>query len=206
MILTLGYRRGAIQSLERMKVPFIVWSEAKLKCKKGSFEVIVAPFPKSKEELDKLSESLKEITHVIALTERAVIPSSFIRKFFNLYRNPDTLTLRCTDKFKMKEFLSHKKIPMTKFASSKDRTAKDIIEELGLPLVCKKKLSSGGRGVFFTDSSEEVQKYINSNFYFEKVIKGHEGSIESFIINGKVVFSNITQLFFLYLIFLYVKY
>lgn len=193
MILVLGYRLGAVKALERMNSPFIVWSETPLKTIKRSFDTIVAPFPKSEEQLQKFSDHLEGITHILALTENAVIPASFIRKVLKLYRNPDTSILRCTNKLKMKEFLQSKEIPMTIFSSPKGKTAEEIARNLELPLVCKKKLSSGGRGVYFANTLEEVQRYMGREYYFEKLIKGTEGSIESFIIDGKIVFTNITQ-------------
>jgi len=193
LVLVMGHRLPLARTLERLKIPYIVWSEKPLKNKLCSEQIIVSSFPEQKEDVyDKVSE-YSEITHVIASVEKAVIPASNIRLWFKLKRNPHNLILKCTDKLKMKTYLLEKNIPMTKFSSSRKISSEEAIERLGFPIVSKPKLSSGGRGISFLRSREEVELAKTSSCYYEEFIEGTEGSVESFIVDNEIVFSNITE-------------
>ncbi len=127
------------------------------------------------------------------MTESAVVPASLIRHELKLFRNSKSVINRCTDKLKMKEYLFEKNIPMTNFLSSRNKSVDQIMSQLGLPLVCKVKHSSGGRGVTFINSREELERNLSKDVYFESVVNGKEGSIESFIQNREIIFTNITE-------------
>jgi len=193
MVLVLGQRSGIAKSLEKMNISYVVWTNKQIKNPRNAKLVIEAEFPCVMEDLNQHIPKEYKITHVIAGVEDAVIPASKIRMWLELKRNPHSLILKCTDKLKMKKFLSSNDIAMSDFSSGKDLTAKQIAERFGFPVVCKLRLSSGGRGVEFVNSVAEIKQFMNSKYYFEKMIKGKEGSIESLIINNKVIFSNITE-------------
>ncbi|WP_372653162.1 acetyl-CoA carboxylase biotin carboxylase subunit family protein [Halobacteriovorax sp.] len=192
-VLLMGFRSGAARNLEEMNIDYIIWSEKELINPRRSQKVIISRFPEKIEDLNGYLEEFSSITHVIASTESAVIPASKIRRWLDLYRNKDSVISRCTDKLEMKKYLSKKNIPMTKFLPSRGMKSEQIVEKLGLPVVSKIRLSSGGRGVRFLTTEEEVKTSMNSDSYFEKALKGTEGSIESFIKDGEIFFSNITQ-------------
>lgn len=193
IVLMMGFRQGMAKALEEREIPYIIWSENPLKNPRKCLHEIIATFPSATEDIASKRELLVGITHIIATTESAVIPASLVRRALGLFRNPETVITRCTDKYKMKKFLREKEIPMTKFLSGKKLTPKEIVDELGLPLVNKVKLSSGGRGVEFISNLEDIEKFQSRDSYFESAIKGREGSIESFVVDRKVVFTNITQ-------------
>jgi biotin carboxylase len=193
LVLLIGHRIGITKALEKLEVPYILWAEKAPKNKLHSKKIIVAEYPKTEEDfLHHFNKSFK-ITDVIAGGEHSVIPASKIRRWLDVKRNSHSVILKCTDKLKMKKYLSEKGILSTKFLPSKDHTAEDIVSELGLPVVCKVKLSSGGRGVEFLKTIEEVEKNLKRNVYFEKAIKGTEGSVESLIIDKKIIFSSLTE-------------
>ena len=192
-VLILGHREGAIRALKNLGISFTLWSEKKIKGYKEFDSVIIDDYPRTIESIEIYSEKLKNIGYVIASSESAVVPASLIRKHLNLFRNPDTVILRCTNKYKMKEYLSRHEIPMTDFVTYKNVSNEDIVKSFGLPLVAKEKNSSGGRGVFFISNTEDISKFRNKDYYIEKAIDGKEGSIESFISDGKVLFTNITE-------------
>ncbi|WP_127717945.1 ATP-grasp domain-containing protein [Halobacteriovorax sp. HLS] len=194
-VLLMGFRSGAARALEKMKVPYIIWSEKELLNSRTAKKIIIDKFPVEKNDLQIYLSDLSDVTHVISSTEAGVIPGSKIRKWLDLHRNKDSVITRCTDKLEMKKFLSQKNIPMTKFLPSRAMKAEDIVGELGLPVVNKVRLSSGGRGVQFLSTLEEVESSMSRDSYFEKPLDGTEGSIESFVINGEIVFTNITQYF-----------
>lgn len=192
-VLVIGFRLGAIRALDQKGVAYIIWSEKPLKNPRDCVQVIIEKYPSKKSSIDKYKSLFENVTHVIAVSEAAVIPASRIRRWLNLYRNKESVITHCTDKLEMKKYLSKMQIPMTKFKSSKGKTAQDIVDSLGLPVVNKVKLSSGGRGVKFLNTLREVDAYLDKDSYFEKPIKGTEGSIESFVQDGEILFTNITR-------------
>ncbi len=207
-VLVMGLRQGLCRSLERRGVSYILWNHKKVSSKLKAEKVLISPFLSKEEDffsfLESNEVSAKEITHVIAGSEAPVVYASLARKWLKIVRNPHTLIQKCTDKLKMKDFLFEKGIPMTAFADMRKFENKDeLISKLGLPLVVKARNSSGGRGVeFYADMSDEEFEYLKKNarkldLYCEGAVKGSEGSIESFIQDHKIVYTNITEYYIL---------
>jgi predicted ATP-grasp superfamily ATP-dependent carboligase len=195
LVLVMGHRLALARALEKLEIPYLLWSEKPVLNKLKAGKVILSEFPTTKEEvLEQILDGFN-ITHVIAAVEKSVIPASNIRLWFKLKRNPHNLILKCTDKYKMKSYLFEKNIPMTEFCSGRKLSQDEIIEKVGWPVISKPRLSSGGRGIMFLNSKEEMALNKSSQCYYEKAITGTEGSIESFIHNNKIVFSNITEYF-----------
>jgi hypothetical protein len=100
----------------------------------------------------------------------------------------------CHDKFEMKNHAKKCHIPMTKYILIDENiTAKDLSQKLGFPLVLKERNTSGSRGLKIVHSLLELEQKIKPNMLAEKYIRGKEYSIESFVSQEKVIFSNITD-------------
>lgn len=83
---------------------------------------------------------------------------------------------------------------MTSFLSKKMYVSPDqVIEELGETVVVKPRKSSGGRGLKVVTGKKEISEAISNRTLVEKVIEGSEGSIESIVDKGQILFTNITQ-------------
>jgi hypothetical protein len=195
LVLVLGHRLGIARALEKRNIDYILWSPKRVKNKLNAKDVVVDTYAENFQDFSKKLPAFSLITHTIAGTENAVIPASQIRLWLNLRRNPHSVILKCTDKLLMKNFFSSKEIPLADFLPSDALSAPEVVGKLGLPVVCKVKLSSGGRGVFFLNSIEEVSNKSKNEVYFEKKIEGIEGSIESFIVDQKIVFTSTTSYF-----------
>ncbi len=195
LVLIMGHRLPLARCLEKLQIPYIVWTEKPVLNKLSAIQSVIKDFPVSREEVINTLNDGSKITHVIAAIEKSVIPASNIRLWFKLKRNPHNLILKCTDKYRMKSYLLDKNIPMTDFCSIGKHSNEDVINKLGWPVVLKPKLSSGGRGIMFLSSEEELNTYKSRDYYYEKAINGKEGSIESFIVDKEIVFSNITEYF-----------
>lgn len=190
LVLLLGHRLGLARSLERIGIDYILWSTQKIKNELKARKIVVAAMPESREDIQKEIEGLGELTHVIAGVESTVIIASKARIWFNLKRNPHSLVQKCTNKFTMKDSLSKFQIPMTSYMAVNDVR----VSQMGFPLVLKPKLSSGSRGIEFIKNVEDFEsKSYDDSFYFEKMIQGSEGSVESFIVNHEIIFSNVTE-------------
>lgn len=188
----MGHRLGLARALEKLQISYILWNTIDVKNSLKAQSIVVAPYPKTEHEC-RLKIDLAPITHVISGGESSVIPASRIRLWYDLKRNPHSLILRCTDKLMMKNYLKEHHIPMTDFMPFSCDDLEKTIETLELPVVCKPKLSSGGRGIVFAKNKDVLKNYFKRAYYFEKILNGNEGSIESLVHNKEIVFTNITE-------------
>ena len=177
-----------------MNIPFIIWSPTEIKTSVRALEIIHKAFPLNVNELSDNLSSIHKITHVIAGTEASVIPASKIRIWLDCRRNPHSIITRCADKLIMKTYLKNKGIPMTDFISGREAMQNPhVLEKLGTPVVAKPRISSGGRGLKVIEDTEKLISELSEDILLEKKIEGTEGSVEAFIIDGKIYFTNITE-------------
>lgn len=193
-VLVVGHRRPIAKELERLGHPYSIWSENPVKRSGKALRVIRLSMASTKSEVLAELSSLPKTSHVIAGTESGVFPASRIRGWLGAHRNPPSAIVRCYDKLIMKQFLKSKGIPMTKFLrGSRDLKPEKVFEELGRPVIVKERISSGGRGMSKAEEERDLEQRVNSRVLLEQEIRGTEGSVESFIFDGKVIFENITE-------------
>jgi predicted ATP-grasp superfamily ATP-dependent carboligase len=195
-VLLLGHRRGISKVLEHLHIPFVIWSPKVVKNKTQAQIVVHKEFPLDLSELKKsFNFDLKKLTHVITGTEEAVGAAAQIRAELNLPGVSQELAHLCTDKFLMKEYLSRFGVPLTEYmlANSKTNISK-LFLEWGKPLIIKPRIGSGGKGILRINSESDIPKHCKTDeFLYEKFVNAKEGSIESIVVNGKIIFSNITE-------------
>lgn len=205
-VLVLGPRKSLIQYLEAKEIPYYTWvdDESKLNWF-HPLSSFCADFSKnfSKNlELMTWLRQLQEVSHVIAVSEKSVYLVEQIRKTLNcepmseLTENNIEINRLCTDKFLMKSYLQQFGVKMTPFMNmDQNEELKSFVDENGFPLVLKKRRGSGGRELYIVRNWDELYQNESRKQLLEKYIEGTEGSIESFIQNGEVTFSNITSYF-----------
>lgn len=199
--LVLGHRQGLNQALNKLGVPFTLLVDQKLKFPPKTAKIIeLEKLNYSKQNLEMISQKLKELdispTHVIAASEAAVLPATYLRRHLGCRKSVHSVIKKCSLKSEMKTYLSQFKIPMTPFLLSEDvKNNPDLIESLGFPLVEKEVGNSGGRGIRIVSSRDEIEPNTKKRLMYEKLIQGDEGSIESFVQDGKILFTNITEYF-----------
>lgn len=192
-VLIVGHRLGLARALEKRSIPYALWSQKEVKNKLGADQVIIRPYPQDKKTFQDQCHNSSDITHVMAGVESAVWPSYQIKSWLGISKQDDEFIAKCcTDKLFMKQQLSQYQIPMTEFLEDCNQSFEEISKKLGSPFVAKPRRESGGRGVSFVRNENELP-LDRDDLYFEKLAKGKEGSIESFIKNGKIHFSNITE-------------
>jgi biotin carboxylase len=193
-VLVMGWRAGLGDALEGLSVPYAVWNDAPLKRARAGVPVVVQPFGGSAARSRALAARLAEhgpFTHVIAGTERAVVPASHARRALDARRSMHTVAMRCHDKLYMKRALARHGIPMTEFRDARD--AEDPLAAWGSPVVLKDRRSSGGRGVELIRSGEELAAAPTRGRLLERFVEGSELSVESFVVDGAVVFASVTE-------------
>jgi len=134
---------------------------------------------------------------VLASSERAVLPAAFLRSALGIPGTSIEVAQKCTNKVIMKTVISQAKIPCASFtfADNEDLNGAIIIKRLGLPLVIKPRIGSGGRNNKVIYQHKDMPSHISPLFLAESLVSGIEMSIESFIVNGEIVFTNITEYF-----------
>ena len=200
-ILMIGYRQQLAKAIYKLGIPYSIVVEKAIKSPpQGVDEIVIVPFAQIDKALnvnDLNSNGLNlKITpsHVIAGTESGVFPAAVLRRIYDARRSSKALLNRCTDKMAMKEYLSEHDIPMAAFVTHrKGITAESLVKSLGLPLVVKDRKNSGGRNVVIVKTVEELRPLLATQRLYEQFIDAAEGSIESFIENGQIIFSSITE-------------
>lgn len=199
-VLVFGFRRGLIDALikfsQNNKLEYALVLEKLPKDRPNVDIVKTKKFPVNIKEVEELLKPLKEQTtwtHVIACVEAAVLSASLARRVLNARLSQDTIILKCYDKYRMKEYLSHHSIPMTKFMKFKLGMSLDEYANLDFPVVSKKRISSGGRGIVIVENLKELEKILDVGRIYESFVEGEELSIETFIQDGKILFTNITK-------------
>lgn len=200
-VLMTGYRQQLAKALNKLEVAYSIVTDKPLKTTPpGVDEIHIVPL----DQIEKAQnvDDLQRIgfntghrpSHVIAGTEAGVFPAAVLRRIYQARRSSKALLNRCTDKMAMKKYLSEHDIPMADFVTHhKDLTAEVLVKKLGLPVVVKDRKNSGGRNVVVARTVAELHALLATQRLYEQFIDAAEGSIESFIENGQVIFSSITE-------------
>ena len=195
-VLVIGPRRGLVDVLRARQIRFSVWQEKPSSGWKDADQRVTAPFWKSPERIRQTVRkefAATPCTHIIAGTESATYPAAIARRQLGARCSETTTALRCRDKLAMKEYLSDFGIPMTKFLAESSATdAARVFESLGHPVVRKNRKSSGGKTLQIIERETDLVLQQGNRNILEKFVAAPEASIESFINNGNIEFTNIT--------------
>ncbi len=195
-ILITGYRQQLAKAIYKLGIPYSIVAEKPIKTPPpGVDEIVICPFVEIHTEQGVKGLNLKHRpTHVIAGTESGVFPAAVLRRIYNARRSSKTLLIRCTDKMAMKKYLRKHDIPMGGFVTHRrGLTAEELIKKLGLPVVVKDRKNSGGRNVVIAKTLEELRPLLAPQRLYEQFLDAAEGSIESFVEGGKIIFSSLTE-------------
>ncbi|MBI2027488.1 MAG: ATP-grasp domain-containing protein [Deltaproteobacteria bacterium] len=205
MILLVGYRREALRAALGLGYQVILWNDASIPKfqEKKITKKILHPFQDIRKVPSKLIPLLKKyhIQFVSGVTEKSVLPAASVREFLGLPGPRFKVAKLCRDKTAMKTYAKKKKIRVTPFVVlKKNIPLKEIEKRLSYPVVLKKKALYGRRGLKIVKQPSQLKKALKSMHLAEKMIRGKEFSIESFIHQGKILFRNPTEYYELYTI------
>jgi biotin carboxylase len=131
---------------------------------------------------------------VAAVATGSVVAAAVVRELLGLQGISRETALRCHDKLVMKRAIAAASIPCAPWReTSADTTAEELVESLGLPVVLKMPISSGGRGVWICQTVAELATRLRPGLLAEGFVSGTEMSIETFRAGGITVFRNPTQ-------------
>lgn len=136
----------------------------------------------------------KNITHILASSEKTVLMALDWRKHLGLDDEDDSYYLALRDKWVMKNLARNFDIACTDYRDGQENL--DILElqnRWGKKIVVKERMNSGSRGLFIGEDAKEIQSHCGKGKIVEAFVDAQEASVESFIHQGKIVFSNITH-------------
>ena len=113
---------------------------------------------------------------VVAVTTGSVVAAAAIRQYFGLAGIGPEVAMRCHDKLVMKKAIVAAGLPCAPWLETNEATtASGLIDLLGLPLVLKMPISSGGRGVWICRDSESVEDHLLPQDRVERAAVREEG-------------------------------
>ena len=138
--------------------------------------------------------SKKPPLSVTAVATGSVMAAAAIREQFSLPGLSLETARRCHDKLVMKKAITAAGIPCAPWIETNETsTPEQLIAQLGLPLVLKMPISSGGRGVWVCSTEAEVREHLRAGWLAEGFVRGTEMSVETFRSKGATVFRNHTR-------------
>lgn len=148
------------------------------------------------EIVDAVSERLTgdRVAAVLAATESAVVPAARLRSGLGVAGVDPDVALACTDKAIMKRRVGAAGIAHAPFlAGGADVSRARVVREIGLPVVLKSRIGSGGRGTVVARRPEEVPDPLPADRMAEGFLAGRELSVESLVVGGRVRWCNVTE-------------
>lgn len=131
---------------------------------------------------------------VIAVAEGAVPAAAAIREHFGLTGITSEDARGVHDKCAMKSLMQRAGIPCAKgFTVTERDTPESVADRLGLPLVLKIPISSGGRGVQIVRSMADLAAAMRPGLLAEAFVYGVEMSVECLLFDGRPIFRNHTR-------------
>jgi biotin carboxylase len=194
----MGFRQELVKVLRKKNIPFFLWSDKPVhRIPTDCLAYHQEAFPHDSRILRAILKRInftQPISHVLACTENAVFPAAFARRFYDARSYAQSVLIKCSDKVDMKLYVENLGIPVAKFRlPAEGDSADQLREQLGLPTVIKDRIGSGSRNLVFAQSSSEILANMGHDKIYEGFIDAPEGSIESFVSNGQILFSNITE-------------
>jgi len=196
-LVLVGYRRQAFAASLRHGPFVLVVDRPPPKSAKAQAErIVTVDFRDPKASLALIIEALQGVrpAGVVALIERSVATAAALSEALDLLgiRPPQAELFR--DKVRMKDrartagilTAAHREVgPAT--------SARDLVAQLGLPMVIKPRSSSGSRDLVIAKTLAEVRSAIErapGELIAEEMLKGVEMSVESLVVGGSIVFAN----------------
>ena len=131
---------------------------------------------------------------VLATVERSVGPAAHLRAALGLAGLSPEAARRCTHKGAMKTAIRAAGIACADFALAEAGLGRDaLVERLGLPLVVKPCLGSGGRGTAVCRQLDEVPDGLEAGWMAEAFVAGVEMSAEGVGWGGRMEGMSATQ-------------
>ncbi len=196
-VVTVGLRPGALDAAERLGRPVVAVVEAPPGPATAArlADVVEAPFDAPPDRWRAVARALRghAPAAVVALTERSVVPAAHVRRALGLGGLSVEAAVRCSDKRAMKRAARAAGLRCAEVVEAEDGlSGLDLVARLGLPMVLKAAVGSGGRGTRVVRDPGEVPAALPPGWMAESFVDGVEMSVETLVVGGRTVFANPT--------------
>ena len=197
-VVAVGLRPGALDAADRLGRPVAAAVEAPPGPVRASrlARVTVEAFDAPPARWARVADALRGLdpAAVVALTERSVVPAAHLRAALGLPGLSVEAARNCSDKRAMKRAVRDAGLPCARFVGAEDGlSGAEIVDRLGLPLVLKTAVGSGGRGTVVVREPGAMPARLEAGWMAEAFVDGVEMSVEALVAGGEVVFVNPTQ-------------
>ena len=192
-VVSVGLRPGALDAAERLGRPVIAVVDtppgptavARLAA------VVEAPFEEVLDHVDAIAAL--DPAAVVGLAERAVVPAAHLREALGHPGCALDTAVRCSDKRAMKRAVRAAGLRCADVVEAEEGLAgADLVDRLGLPMVLKAAVGSGGRGTRVVRDAADVPDRLPGGWMAESFVEGVEMSVETLVVDGRTVFVNPT--------------
>lgn len=189
-VVLVGKRKAATDAVRRLGYrPVVVHEPPRPEQARSAFGGAAALV---RERLEALGETSPAA--IVAVAEGAVPAAAEARALYGLAGLSRESAGRCHDKARMKQAALAHGVPSAKGSLVDERTSADqLLDELGLPVVLKVPVSSGGRGVHVSYTRADLLAHLRPGLLAERFTRGVEMSVETLLARGAVLFRNHTR-------------
>ena len=197
-IVAVGLRPGFVQAAERLGRPLLAVVERAPGPKMAArlADAVVADLDGDDRQWDEVADRLaaRAPAAVVALTERAVLPAAHLRAALGLPGQSVASAVLCSDKRAMKRAARAAGLRCADVVEADEGLGADeIVAQLGLPLVVKYAVSSGGRGTVVVRDRAGVPDRLPPGAMAESFVDGVEMSVETFCAGDRALLVNPTE-------------
>lgn len=196
-ILMVGHRQGLVEAAKNQGLDFLLWNDKELKNPLPARHLAKLPWPRHPRDWWQVKAkilALGPFSAIIAGSERALPLVAALRRACGFTQIAPINLLRCHDKLLMKNRLKDEDIPLNPYLWGHGLDVDHIWQTLGPRIVCKDRSESGGRSIqIYNQKTELLRELQKRQRLFEAYNPHPEFSVESFVENGRIVFTNITQ-------------
>lgn len=199
-LVLVGMRRAALESAARAGHRAALVAEAAPGPRAAALagRVDALSFGAPPEAWARLARDLRPLAPdaVVACTERAVVPAAHLRRALGLPGLAPEAAHLCTHKGAMKRAIRAAGLPCADFVEAgggADTRREALVERLGLPLVLKPCVGSGGRGAYVARTLQAAPASLPEGWMAEAFVRGTEMSAEGFGTGGRLHAMNPTR-------------
>jgi len=198
-VLFVGKRPGAFRAARHLNLNVLVLAETPPKRKEVAIVDAYLPADFSDPTVDWETVAWqigagRKIAAVFALTERTVKPAAMIRQSLGIAGMHGQVAQRCVDKFIMKNAVRARGVRCADYLTTDARLpSTSYLDRLGLPLVLKSRVGSGGRGTQIFFDQQALPEAFPGGWLAESFVEGIEMSVESLVYRGVPIFTNFTE-------------
>lgn len=196
-VLLVGNRRSALEAAASLGLEVVLVAERKPASALAD-RWLECPFAEDTDwrAIAAVASEGRQIAAVVALTERAVVPAAELRRHLGLEGDSPEAARRVTDKAEMKRAIAAAGLACAPFVElSGEVDGEQLVAELGLPLVLKARVGSGGRENLIIHHRRELPARVPDGWMAEAFVAGTEMSFEALVQDGQPVFTNPTEYF-----------